>query len=589
MKKVKNTYKKILSKTFLIFFTFYLVMMTIFTVIHQEGQRKEYNIRISNIVNLLRGEVSQTISNYEYATINEDGAPYNKSKENYITNLSTGMSYIISTSSVKSYVKSALFNEEGECIGKSGNYIKASEGIKYDHDGKNGAWSLYRFIDLDKYMSSNEIIELFQIMRDESELKNHSIRVNGYVEGANIIPKTIKIYEEHWRENEKDSYNYKEYGQYMYINETFLKQYDFNPENVTSLNEIETDNGTCNFQFILKKPINIDDYDLGNIVLDEKTIDRYSKVKDSSRINLLDEVKKDPFKVDIKNGFYKVEEEILIPFMLNDKSYYLALNSLYYPLEISIPQLIPIYIFSFIMTVILAIFLSNGLYGVYKKQQLLEKNRQELTNAIGHELKTPLGIIRVSCDVMKENISKEKHDHYLDIITDEVDNMDKMVIEMLDLSKLELKAYELKKEKFSLNTLVNNILKKDQVIIENRKIKVNFKVDKEYEIEADQGRMKQVISNLLSNAIENTIEMGKIEISLSNEKFTIENEGENIPKEQIPFIWDSFYRGKNSKEKYKRGTGLGLAIVKNILELHNMIFGIENTKNGVEFWFKFNK
>lgn len=218
--------------------------------------------------------------------------------------------------------------------------------------------------------------------------------------------------------------------------------------------------------------------------------------------------------------------------------------------------------------------------------EALEKNRRELTSAIAHELKTPLGIIRTYGEGLKEKIAEDKKDHYLDIIIDETYRMDKMVLEMLDLSKLEAKAYKLKRELFCVNDLVEKIIKKNEKLFNDKNIYVNYESDKKYNLNADYTRMEQVVDNLISNAIYHTAESKIINVKLKDETISIENEGEHIQKDKINLIWDTFYRIDNSRDRSERRTGMGLAIVKNILQLHNMDFGVENTSQGVRFWFK---
>ena len=98
--------------------------------------------------------------------------------------------------------------------------------------------------------------------------------------------------------------------------------------------------------------------------------------------------------------------------------------------------------------------------------------------------------------------------------------------------------------------------------------------------------MEQVVDNLISNAIYHTAEGKIINVKLKDETISIENEGEHIQKDKINLIWDTFYRIDNSRDRRERRTAMGLAIVKNILQLHNIDFGVENTSQGVRFWFK---
>ena len=135
-----------------------------------------------------------------------------------------------------------------------------------------------------------------------------------------------------------------------------------------------------------------------------------------------------------------------------------------------------------------------------------------------------------------------------------------------------------------MNELFSKILKKNEKLLNDKNIKINYKSDEIYEIEGDYFRLEQVIDNLLSNAMNHAKE--KINITIENRVVIIENDGEHISEDKINLIWDMFYKEDESRERSERRSGIGLAIVKNILELHNMEFGALNTEFGVKFWFK---
>ena len=183
-------------------------------------------------------------------------------------------------------------------------------------------------------------------------------------------------------------------------------------------------------------------------------------------------------------------------------------------------------------------------------------------------------------------------DYYLDVIIDETEQMDKMVLEMLNLSKLEANAYKLKLEQFSLKDMVLKKIDRYKNILEEKQINISIKCNEDYKITADMTSFEQIISNFISNAINHTPVGKAIKINIENVKndvlFSIENNGEHIPQDQISKIWDSFYKVDNSRERKNGGTGLGLAIAKNRLRLHNATYGCENIADGVRFWFSVN-
>lgn len=225
-----------------------------------------------------------------------------------------------------------------------------------------------------------------------------------------------------------------------------------------------------------------------------------------------------------------------------------------------------------------------------EKERSLENMRKEFISSVSHEFKTPLGIIKGFAEGFKDNIAENKKDYYVDVILDEIEKMDELVVDLLDLSKLESKAYELKPECFPIGELIDEVAARLVKNIEEKNIRLKTDSHEEYlEVRADRRRIEQVITNIMSNAIRHTNSGGCISIGIEiNENklyVNIENTGEPIGEGDIKKIWDRFYRAEKSRDRKTGGTGLGLSIVKNILELHESRYGVENTPQGVKFYF----
>lgn len=225
-----------------------------------------------------------------------------------------------------------------------------------------------------------------------------------------------------------------------------------------------------------------------------------------------------------------------------------------------------------------------------EKERRLETMRKEFISGVSHELKTPLSIIKSYTEGIKDGVSKNKEGHYLDVIMDESVKMEGLVRDMLDLSKLESQSASLDKETFDIVEMTDEIRTKLHGLAEEKNIEVNFQHSEEaLFVNADKGRIEQVLKNLITNALLYTRKDGYVEIYLQNEnnktKVMIENFGEAIPEDKIDKIWDRFYRLDESRHRKTGGTGLGLSIVKNILELHQSEYGVCNTDNGVLFYF----
>lgn len=229
-----------------------------------------------------------------------------------------------------------------------------------------------------------------------------------------------------------------------------------------------------------------------------------------------------------------------------------------------------------------------------EKERKLENMRKEFVAGVSHELKTPISLIEGYAEGLKDGVvdSNDK-DYYLDVIIDESKKLNKLVMDMLELSKLESGIVTLNMEPFEIYNLIFNIQKKYKHKYKNKEFNLSFDLDKETLVLGDKFKLEGVLNNILSNSIRYSSEHGKIFIRVSNLKkhtkklvlIEIENEGNKIPEEELKLIWEKFYRIDKSRNKYLGGTGLGLSIIKNTLSLHNSNFSLENSVIGVKFYF----
>lgn len=227
-----------------------------------------------------------------------------------------------------------------------------------------------------------------------------------------------------------------------------------------------------------------------------------------------------------------------------------------------------------------------------ERERQLEKTRKEFISGVSHELKTPLSVIRSFAEGIKDGVSKD-NTYYTDVILEETENMNRLIVEMLELAKLESGTYKLEMNTFSLGELVQQVYTKLLFSMEEKQLQVEIDANPSIYVEANRNRIEQVVVNLLSNAIRYTPEGKEIYIRIiENEekvKVEIENTGNPIPDESLQKIWDRFYRLDASRSRHTGGTGLGLSIVKNILDLHHAEYGVYNTNDSVVFYFDLQK
>ncbi|WP_439875519.1 sensor histidine kinase [Bacillus mycoides] len=227
-----------------------------------------------------------------------------------------------------------------------------------------------------------------------------------------------------------------------------------------------------------------------------------------------------------------------------------------------------------------------------ERERQLEKTRKEFISGVSHELKTPLSVIRSFAEGIQDGVSKDTT-YYTNVILEETENMNRLIVEMLELAKLESGTYKLEMSTFSIGELIQQVYTKLLFSMEEKHLQVDIHVDSSLFVKANRSRIEQVVVNLLSNAIRYTPDGEKIHVSVveteDTVKIEIENTGNPIPEESLEKIWDRFYRLDASRSRHTGGTGLGLSIVKNILDLHRAEYGVYNTTNSVVFYFNLQK
>ena len=228
----------------------------------------------------------------------------------------------------------------------------------------------------------------------------------------------------------------------------------------------------------------------------------------------------------------------------------------------------------------------NFAAGELKKVDSLQK---ELISNISHDLRTPLTMITGYAEVMQD-LPGEMTPENLQIIIDEANRLNLLVTDLLDISRLQSNTADIKMAPFSLTKCIESIFSRYTKLIESDGLNIVFEHDREVFVMGDELRITQVIYNLINNAI-NYIGEDKTVIvrqTVTDEKVRIDviDHGEGIPEEQLPYIWDRYYRAGEEHRRAKIGTGLGLSIVKNVLLAHDGEYGVSSALGeGSDFWF----
>ena len=231
-----------------------------------------------------------------------------------------------------------------------------------------------------------------------------------------------------------------------------------------------------------------------------------------------------------------------------------------------------------------------------EEKSKIDEMRKSFISDVSHELKTPIALIQGYSEGLLENVNtdEESRKFYAEVIFDETNKMDKLVKQLLELMKLEYGKRQFNDKKFNIVEVEKEVVRKSKVMLEEKKVKIEFNLSEEINVFADDFYIEQVISNYITNAIKHVKEIdGKKVISIVNEvnieknkvRVKIFNTGENIAEEHINRIWNRFYKVDESRNRTDGGTGIGLSFVKAIMNNYGNRYGVTNKDDGVEFYF----
>ena len=220
----------------------------------------------------------------------------------------------------------------------------------------------------------------------------------------------------------------------------------------------------------------------------------------------------------------------------------------------------------------------------------VEETQRELIANISHDLRTPLTLIEGYVEAMRD-IPGENTPENLQVILDETHRLTTLVNAVLDYSRSQNAAPEGNSCRFSLTESIREILTRYVKLTEQDGYVIRFRQQGETFVRADPLKISQVVYNLINNAltytgddktvtIAQTIQNGRVRISVTDT-------GEGIEPEELPYIWNRYYRGKKPHKRAAVGTGLGLNIARSILDGYGMDYGAESTVGtGSTFWFE---
>lgn len=233
--------------------------------------------------------------------------------------------------------------------------------------------------------------------------------------------------------------------------------------------------------------------------------------------------------------------------------------------------------------------LSERLDKAGQESEKLQKQRQDFITNISHELRTPVTVIRGSLEALCDGIIKEPEriKDYHEQMLNESKSLERLVNDLLELSRLQNADFKIVMHETNVCDVLKDSVRSASNIAHTKNIKIEYAQDRDvFMINGDYGRLRQMFMTVIDNAVKFSFENSKIYIDLNNRSITIKDEGIGISKEELPYIFDRYYRVKSVVNK--SGTGLGLTIAKQIALRHNIDLTAESEQNvGTTFKFVF--
>jgi signal transduction histidine kinase len=221
--------------------------------------------------------------------------------------------------------------------------------------------------------------------------------------------------------------------------------------------------------------------------------------------------------------------------------------------------------------------------------QRIEQLRKTMIIDAAHELRTPLTNIQGYLEALVDGVVAPSKDTF-DLLHEETLRLVHLVEDILRLAKADAARTDLHKAEINLSDLIVRVLQPFQHRFKNKEIRVETQfMDERRPLQADPEKLSQVITSLLENAWQYTPSGGSVRISTevipAKTRVVFANTGGELAEEDLPFIFERFYRGEKSRSREHGGAGIGLAIVKELIEAHDGHVGAEISRSEIRFWF----
>lgn len=231
-------------------------------------------------------------------------------------------------------------------------------------------------------------------------------------------------------------------------------------------------------------------------------------------------------------------------------------------------------------------------HDIEKEHKLEETRKQFIANA-SHELKTPISIIQGYAEGLKYSVTEGSPEEYCEIIIDETEKMNSLVMRLLEITRYDSGVYSAQYEAFNIRELLDSYISSRRKAFDEKEIEYICDIEPDFIGYGDKEFVCQIFGNYISNAVSHCDFEKKITVRCKQNEnvYTVSviNTGHPIAQEDLPNIWQSFYRADKAHSRAEGRFGLGLSIVASLQNILGQKYGVKNGENEVEFWFNIQK
>ena len=264
---------------------------------------------------------------------------------------------------------------------------------------------------------------------------------------------------------------------------------------------------------------------------------------------------------------------------------------------------------------------NNELQKNLEEKTKIDDMRREFLSNVSHELKTPLALIQGYAEGLQDSVADDpdSREYYCEVIVDEAEKMNTLVQKLLTLNQLEFGEEEVELVRFDLAELIRGKVHASKILAEQKSASICYEGPSSLEVWGDEFKVEEVLTNYLSNAINHVddydsghigshhpsapessesaassgtdkgrrvVVRAGIDETASLVRVSVYNSGSHIPEEDLDQVWEKFFKVDKARTREYGGSGVGLSIVRAIMESFHQKFGVQNVKDGVEFWFE---